>query len=45
MVVQLRNKNYHMLEDEETVTVLDGTTHFTRNYTIAVETATGTEEY
>lgn len=45
MVAQLRNKNYHMLADEETVTVLDGTAHFTGNHTIAVETATGTEEY
>lgn len=45
MVAQLRNKNYHMLADEETVTVLDGTAHFTSNHTIAVETTTGTEEY
>ena len=32
MVAQLQNKNYHMLADEETVTVLDGTAHFTGNH-------------
>lgn len=45
MVEQLRNKNYHMLADEDTIMVLDGTAHFTGNHTIAVETANGTEEY
>lgn len=45
MVKQLRDKNYHMLADEQTVTVLDGTAHFTGNHTIAVETADGTKEY
>lgn len=45
MVEQLRNKNYHMLADEETITVLDGTAHFTSNHTIAVDTANGVREY
>lgn len=45
MVKQLRDKNYHMLADEETVTVLDGMAHFTGNHTIAVKTASGLKEF
>lgn len=45
MVKQLRDKNYHMLADEETVTVLDGMAHFTGNHTIAVKTANGLKEF
>ena len=36
MTSMLRNKNYHMLADEENVTVLDGTTKFMNNHEIAV---------
>ena len=32
MTAQLRNKNYHMLADEKTVTVLDGEAHFFNYY-------------
>ena len=45
MVKQLRDKNYHMLADEKTVTVLDGVAHFTGNHTIAVKTASGLKEF
>ncbi|MBM6941256.1 FAD-dependent oxidoreductase [Limosilactobacillus coleohominis] len=45
MVNQLRDKNYHMLADEKTVTVLDGIAHFTGNHTIAVKTASGLKEF
>lgn len=45
MVKQLRDKNYHMLADEETVTVLDGMANFTGNHTIAVKTASGLKEF
>lgn len=45
MVKQLRDKNYHMLADEKTVTVLDGMAHFTGNHTIAVKTASGLKEF
>lgn len=45
MVKQLRNKNYHMLADEDNITVLDGSARFTGNHTIAVETTDGLEEY
>ncbi len=38
MTSMLRNKNYHMLADEENVTVLDGTTKFMNNHEIAVTT-------
>lgn len=37
----LRNKNYHMLADEENVTVLDGTAKFMNNHEIAVTTVNG----
>lgn len=40
----LRNKNYHMLADEKTVTVLDGTAHFIDNHQIEVETKNGKKE-
>lgn len=45
MVAQLRDKNYHMLADEDTITVLDGTAHFTSDHTITVDTATGPQEF
>ncbi|QNQ83652.1 pyridine nucleotide-disulfide oxidoreductase [Lactobacillus sp. PV037] len=45
MTAMLRNKNYHMLADEKTVTVLDGTAHFTGDHTIAVETELGTKNF
>lgn len=45
IVEQLRSKNYHMLADEATATVLDGAARFTGNHTIAVETNDGLEEY
>ena len=45
MVNQLRDKNYHMLADEKTVTVLDRIAHFTGNHTIAVKTASGLKEF
>lgn len=45
MVNQLRDKNYHMLAEEKTVTVLDGIAHFTGNHTIAVKTASGLKEF
>lgn len=42
----LRNKNYHMLADEPTVTVLDGNAKFISNHQVAVTTADGAvEEY
>lgn len=34
MTAQLRNKNYHMLADEQTVTVLDGEAHFIADHEI-----------
>lgn len=34
MTTALRNKNYHMVADEETATVLDGTAKFVDNHTI-----------
>lgn len=36
MTAQLRNKNYHMLADEQTVTVLDGEAHFIADHEIEV---------
>lgn len=46
MTSLLRNKNYHMLADEPTVTVLDGNAKFISNHQVAVTTADGTvEEY
>lgn len=45
MTAMLRNKNYHMLADEKTVTVLDGTARFTSNHQIAVTTDDGVQEF
>ena len=46
MTSLLRNKNYHMLADEPTVTVLDGNAKFISNHQVAVTTADGAvEEY
>ena len=46
MTVMLRTKNYHMLADEKTVTVLDGKAKFINNHQIVVTTANGeTLEY
>lgn len=36
MTTALRNKNYHMVTDEETATVLDGTAKFVGNHTIEI---------
>lgn len=36
MTIALRNKNYHMVADEETATVLDGTAKFVGNHTIEI---------
>lgn len=36
MTTALRNKNYHMVADEETATVLDGTAKFVGNHTIEI---------
>src|SRR5699024_12386466 len=42
----LRGKNYHMLADEKTVTVLDGTAKFTGDHEVAVTLTNGqVEEY
>ena len=45
MVAQLRAKKYHMLADEDTITVLDGTARFTGDHTISVTTASGQQEF
>lgn len=45
MTAMLRNKNYHMLADEPTVTVLDGTARFTGNHQIAVTTKDGEQRF
>lgn len=45
MTAMLRNKNYHMLADEPTVTVLDGVAKFTGNHTITVQTELGNQEF
>lgn len=44
MTGMLRNKNYHMLADEPTVTVLDGEAKFIGNHEIEVETLAGDKE-
>ena len=36
MTTALRNKNYHMVADKETATVLDGTAKFVGNHTIEI---------
>lgn len=41
MTAFLRNKNYHMLADEPTVTVLDGTARFLDNHTVEVTDSAG----
>lgn len=41
MTEQLREKNYHMLADEKTVTVLDGKAHFIADHEIEVELPNG----
>lgn len=46
MTSMLRGKNYHMLADEKTVTVLDGTAKFTGDHEVAVTLTNGqVEEY
>lgn len=44
MTAQLRNKNYHMLADEQTVTVLDGEAHFIADHEIEVVLTNGKKE-
>ena len=44
MTAQLRNKNYHMLADEKTVTVLDGEAHFIADHEIEVVLTNGEKE-
>lgn len=44
MTTQLRNKNYHMLADEKTVTVLDGEAHFIADHEIEVVLTNGEKE-
>lgn len=41
MTAQLREKNYHMLADEKTVTVLDGKAHFIADHEIEVKLSNG----
>ena len=41
MTTMLRGKNYHMLADEKTVTVLDGEAKFIADHEIEVKTTTG----
>ena len=41
MTAQLREKNYHMLADEKTITVLDGKAHFITDHEIEVELPNG----
>lgn len=41
MTAQLREKNYHMLADKKTVTVLDGEAHFIADHEIEVELPNG----
>lgn len=41
MTAQLREKNYHMLADEKTVTVLDGKAYFIADHEIEVELPNG----
>ncbi|GAA3627482.1 FAD-dependent oxidoreductase [Lactobacillus hamsteri] len=45
MTAFLRDKNYHMLADEQTVTVLDGEAHFIDDHQIEVQTADGIKQY
>lgn len=46
MTSMLRGKNYHMLADESTVTVLDGEAKFIADHEIEVKTTTGeTKQY
>ena len=45
MTAFLRDKNYHMLADEQTVTVLDGEAHFIDDHQIEVKTADGIKQY
>lgn len=44
MTAFLRNKNYHMLADEPSVTVLDGTAKFTGSHAVSVLTKNGQRE-
>lgn len=44
MTAQLRNKNYHMLADEQTLTVLDGEAHFIADHEIEVVLTNGKKE-
>lgn len=44
MTAFLRDKNYHMLADEKTVTVLDGQASFMNNHQVKVKTENGIEE-
>lgn len=44
MTAMLRGKNYHMLADEPTVTVLDGEAKFIADHEIEVTTAAGEKE-
>lgn len=44
MTAQLLNKNYHMLADEQTVTVLDGEAHFIADHEIEVVLTNGKKE-
>lgn len=41
MTAMLRGKNYHMLADEKTVTVLDGAASFLNDHEIEVVTSDG----
>lgn len=41
MTAQLREKNYHMLADKKTVTVLDGEAHFIADHEIEVKLSNG----
>lgn len=43
MTAKLRNKNYHMIADEATGTVMDGTARFVSNHVLEVENAGQTE--
>lgn len=43
LTAKLRNKNYHMIADEATGTVMDGTARFVSNHVLEVENAGQTE--
>lgn len=45
MTASFRNKNYHLLADEPTVTVLDGTAKFIADHQIEVATDKGLKQY